>query len=604
MSQLTGKPGSPPTPNTPPSSGSSFGLPQSTALVMGSIIGVGIFSLPYAIAAVRADQPGGHGAGHRRRGRAGVRCSLSSRDGCRLTAAPTPTRAQPSATVSGFSQAWLYWITAWAGNAAIVVGWVFYVEKFVNKGGSTAGRSSSPSSVCGSRPPSTSPASATWASSRSGRTVLKFIPLALMATVGLFFIERRQLHALEHQRRHQPLRHRWRDGDLPVQLPGRRDRRGRSRARSATPSATCPRSTIFGTLASAVVYMLSLIAVFGILPASALASDSNQASYSAAADAISGGSWAGYLVALAVVISGIGALNGWTMICAEMPLAAAKDGLFPQRFGSLSSRGVPAFGIISSTALASVAVVISYLGSSGATVFTTLVLMTGITAAIPYAVLRTGPAQVAHAATTRRGPPPHFALDVGRRPGRAGHVAGLRLVLPQQRSQLVRRVGTVPDGRRRRPPRHPGLPLAAQHDDRTRPRARHTSETRNDMTFHVDSEVGQLQAGDRAPARDRAGPPHPGQRRRAPVRRRDVGASSPRGARRLRRAARGPGRGGPPLRRRFSPRRSTSQGHVCSCRTGSPPRPGSGPRSTSRSTTWSPSTPGGTCWPSCSSAAC
>ena len=46
---------------------------------------------------------------------------------------------------------------------------------------------------------------------------------------------------------------------------------------------------------------------------------------------------------------------------------------------------MPAFGIVSSTALASVAVVISYLGTSGATVFTTLVLMTGITAAIPYA---------------------------------------------------------------------------------------------------------------------------------------------------------------------------------------------------------------------------
>jgi APA family basic amino acid/polyamine antiporter len=46
---------------------------------------------------------------------------------------------------------------------------------------------------------------------------------------------------------------------------------------------------------------------------------------------------------------------------------------------------VPSFGIISSTVLASVAVVINYLGSGGATVFTTLVLMTGITAAIPYA---------------------------------------------------------------------------------------------------------------------------------------------------------------------------------------------------------------------------
>jgi APA family basic amino acid/polyamine antiporter len=72
------------------------------------------------------------------------------------------------------------------------------------------------------------------------------------------------------------------------------------------------------------------------------------------------------------------------MICAEMPLAAAKDGLFPEQFKRLSGSGVPAFGIIASTVLASIAIVINYLGSSGATVFTTLVLMTGITAAIPY----------------------------------------------------------------------------------------------------------------------------------------------------------------------------------------------------------------------------
>jgi APA family basic amino acid/polyamine antiporter len=90
-------------------------------------------------------------------------------------------------------------------------------------------------------------------------------------------------------------------------------------------------------------------------------------------------------MAIAVIISGFGALNGWTMICAEMPLAAANDGLFPSQFKKISKAGVPAFGIIASTVLASVAMVINYMGSSGATVFTTLVLMTGITAAIPYA---------------------------------------------------------------------------------------------------------------------------------------------------------------------------------------------------------------------------
>jgi APA family basic amino acid/polyamine antiporter len=72
------------------------------------------------------------------------------------------------------------------------------------------------------------------------------------------------------------------------------------------------------------------------------------------------------------------------MICAEMPLAAAKDGLFPERFKRMSKSGVPAFGIVASTVLASIAMGVNYLGSNGATVFTTLVLMTGITSAIPY----------------------------------------------------------------------------------------------------------------------------------------------------------------------------------------------------------------------------
>jgi basic amino acid/polyamine antiporter, APA family len=45
---------------------------------------------------------------------------------------------------------------------------------------------------------------------------------------------------------------------------------------------------------------------------------------------------------------------------------------------------VPAFGIVISGVLSSVAVAVNYLGSAGSTVFTTLILMTGITAAIPY----------------------------------------------------------------------------------------------------------------------------------------------------------------------------------------------------------------------------
>jgi basic amino acid/polyamine antiporter, APA family len=216
-------------------------------------------------------------------------------------------------------------------------------------------------------------------------TVLKFLPLALMSTVGLFFIDTAHFTP-------------WNvSGGTNLSAVGGAmaiclfsylgvETAAVAAAKVRDPERNIPRSTVLGTLASSVVYLLSMLAVFGILPASELAKADNKASYSVAFNqVVGGGSWAGDLVAVAVIISGLGALNGWTMICAEMPLAAARNGLFPARFGRLSSRQVPATGIIASTLLASVAMVVSYMGASGASVFTTLVLMTGITAAVPYA---------------------------------------------------------------------------------------------------------------------------------------------------------------------------------------------------------------------------
>ena len=212
-------------------------------------------------------------------------------------------------------------------------------------------------------------------------TVVKFAALVFMSTVGLFFIHRANFTP-------------WNvSGESTIAAIGGGmaialfsylgvETAAVAAGKVKDPDRNVPKATIFGTLATAVVYMLSLIAVFGILPTETLSKST--APFSDAANAMFGGTWAGYVIAVAVIISGFGALNGWTMICAEMPLAAAKDGLFPPQFRRVSKAGVPAFGVIASTVLASVTVVINYLGSAGATVFTTLVLMTGITAAIPY----------------------------------------------------------------------------------------------------------------------------------------------------------------------------------------------------------------------------
>ena len=71
------------------------------------------------------------------------------------------------------------------------------------------------------------------------------------------------------------------------------------------------------------------------------------------------------------------------MLCAEMPYAAARDGLFPAAFAKLRGEsGVPVFGIIASTVLASLITVFSYTKFDD--VFTKIVLLSVLTAVIPY----------------------------------------------------------------------------------------------------------------------------------------------------------------------------------------------------------------------------
>jgi APA family basic amino acid/polyamine antiporter len=361
--------------------GLRFGPTQAVALIMGSIIGVGIFNLPTSLASygpITLISMGLTTIG------ALALALLFAALSRRLPADGGPYAYARVAFGNkiGFVNAWSYWITAWAGNAAIAVGWVLYVEQFVNKGHNRLG--SILLVLVGLWLPAIINLSGVknMGSVQVGTTVLKFAALAFMSTVGLFYID---------SANYSP----WNvSGESAIAAIGGGmaialfsylgvETASVAAAKVRDPDRNIPRATILGTLATAVVYMLSLTAMFGILPSSKLATAT--APFSDAVNSMFGGTWAGKVMAIAVIISGFGALNGWTMICAEMPLAAANDGLFPSQFKRISRTGVPAFGIVASTVLASIAMLINYLGSSGATAFTTLVLMSGITAAIPYA---------------------------------------------------------------------------------------------------------------------------------------------------------------------------------------------------------------------------
>src|SRR4051794_19656826 len=314
---------------TRPGTAPGLGLPQATALILGSIIGVGIFNLPYSLASIGPISI--------------IAMALTTVGALALAlmfaalSRRLPADGGPYAYARaafgngiGFTNAWSYWITAWAGNAAIVTGWVFYVEKFVNKDHATLW--SILIALVGLWIPAAVNLSGVknMGSVQLWTSVIKFIPLALMSTVGLFAISSGNFTPGNVS------------GDSNVAAIGSAmaiclfsylgvETAAVAAAKVRDPSRNIPRATVLGTLASAVVYLLSMIAIFGIVPTTELAKEANKASFPVAANTMVGrGHRVGDLVALAVIVSGFGALNGWTMICAEMPLAAAKDGVFPE----------------------------------------------------------------------------------------------------------------------------------------------------------------------------------------------------------------------------------------------------------------------------------
>jgi APA family basic amino acid/polyamine antiporter len=105
------------------------------------------------------------------------------------------------------------------------------------------------------------------------------------------------------------------------------------------PARTIPLATVVGTVVTAIIYVVSTVGVMSLVPPEALATST--APFADAAAQLLGGA-GGQLVAIGAAISCFGALNGWALMAAQLPMAAAADGLFPPVFGQLSTRGTPA----------------------------------------------------------------------------------------------------------------------------------------------------------------------------------------------------------------------------------------------------------------------
>lgn len=148
------------------------------------------------------------------------------------------------------------------------------------------------------------------------------------------------------------------------------------------PERTVPRATIIGVLVAGLATMLACTVVIGLLPADVL-----KISSAPMAEAASRlwGSWAGIGVGVVATISCFGALNGWVLLQAQTPLAAANDGLFPKWFKKLDARETPWAGLLFSSVLAGLLVLSNY-SKTLVGLFTFSILLSTAAALLPYAV--------------------------------------------------------------------------------------------------------------------------------------------------------------------------------------------------------------------------
>jgi len=358
----------------------TMGLWMATALVVGNMIGSGVFLLPASM----ADAAGPisifgwlfTGAGaillayvFANLGRAYPR-----------TGGPYAYARKAFGDFAGFWTAWGYWIAAWAGNAAIAVAFVGYAAVFWGD----LGDNNLLAALVGIAVIWFITAINILGARQSGitqvvTTVLKFVPLAVIGLIGLFFID---------------------GGNYEPFAPNGEGAAISSAAvlalwafiglESATvpaeevknPEKTIPRATMIGTAITALVYIVATVAIMGIIPASQLAQSTSP--FADAAGQIFGGGWDKVIAAVAMVAT-FGALNGWILIQGRVPLAAARDGLFPKRFASVhGERGTPVFGLVVSSVLVTALMLMNY--TKGLVdAFTFVILLATLTTLVPYA---------------------------------------------------------------------------------------------------------------------------------------------------------------------------------------------------------------------------
>lgn len=357
-----------------------IGVWTSTSLVVGNMIGAGVFLMPSALASFGSISLIGWifsaiGAILIAKIFANLSKLIPSSDG-----GPYAFSKAGLGDFTGFLVGWGYLISVWTTNAAIAVSLVSALSTFFPILSQNSIVALSTGLACLWL--------LTWVNTlgvfASGRvqlitTILKVLPLALVAIGGLLFLDVKNL--------------------LPFNMSGTSSWQAITATTTLTffaflgiecatipsssvedPGQNISKATMRGVWIAAAIYLLSTAAIMGMIPASQL-----QASITPFADAAEKiyGHGAKYWVSAGAAIAAFGALNGFILVQGQVPYAMAKDKLFPSFFGRLNKKGVPMNGVIVSSLIISL---LMFMNNSKnlANQFKLLILLSTFFTLLPY----------------------------------------------------------------------------------------------------------------------------------------------------------------------------------------------------------------------------
>lgn len=341
-----------------PQSGRVIGLGACLALVVGNLIGSGIYLLPATLAPMGWNALIGWIVTT-----AGALClaHVFARLAAHLPAAGGPyayTRAA-FGHVPAFFVAWAYWNMVWLGNAAVAVGVVSAVALLMPGIDAVPGL------------PAILTVALVWlvtginmvsigavARFQVVTVMLKLIPLGAVIVIAAALLLKHGEGAIVAQ-------HAVPIGGSAIAIAAALTFWGFLGLESATvpagriadPRRTIPLATLGGTAITALLYILVSTAVSTMVPTDQLAK--SPAPVAAFVGAY-WGAWAAGAVAIFAAISALGALNGFVLVQGEMPWAMAEGGVFPRWLRKTSARGIPVRAHIVSSVLLTIVTLMNY----------------------------------------------------------------------------------------------------------------------------------------------------------------------------------------------------------------------------------------------------